>query len=100
LEGFHVGKKQASNKNKPARKTLKENEFYNPKTKRYEFHYVDATGKARVVSSYRLEASDPTPKGKKSVKSLREKEAEIVKAITDCLDIDGSKLTLLEVVSK
>jgi site-specific recombinase XerD len=61
---------------------------------------VDATGKARVVSSYRLEASDPTPKGKKSAKSLREKEAEIVKAITDCLDIDGSKLTLLEVVSK
>jgi hypothetical protein len=42
LEGFHVGKKQASNKNKPARKTLKENEFYNPKMKRYEFHYADA----------------------------------------------------------
>ena len=26
-------------KNKPARKTLQPNEFYNPKTKRYEYHY-------------------------------------------------------------
>lgn len=26
-------------KNKPARKTLRPNEYYNPKTKRYEYHY-------------------------------------------------------------
>lgn len=32
-------------KNKLARKTLKPNEYYNPETKRYEYHYKDALGK-------------------------------------------------------
>lgn len=31
-------------KNKPARKTLRANEYYNPKTKRYEYHYKDCFG--------------------------------------------------------
>lgn len=87
-------------KNKPARKTLKDNEYYNPKTKRYEYHYTDNLGKKRVISSYKLNATDQLPKGKKSTKSLREKEAEINAYLENSIDIDGAKLTLLEVVDR
>ena len=47
-----------SEKNKPSRRTLRTNEYYNPKTKRYEYHYKDCFGKERVISSYRLEVMD------------------------------------------
>ena len=87
-------------KNKPARKTLRPNEYYNPKTKRYEYHYKDCLGKERVISSYRLEMTDQLPKGKKSTKSLREKEAEINAYLKNSIDINGTKLTLLEVVDR
>ncbi len=95
-----MANKKTCEKNKPARKTLRENEYYNPKTKRYEYRYKDAIGKKRAISSYRLEKTDQVPKGKKAGKSLREKEEEL-KAQLDCnIDIDGAKLTLLEVVEK
>ena len=87
-------------KNKPARKALRPNEYYNPKTKRYEYHYKDCFGKERVISSYRLEITDQLPKGKKSTKSLREKEAEINAYLKNSIDINGTKLTLLEVVDR
>lgn len=96
----NMANKKASNKNKPARKTLRENEFFNPKTKRYEYRYKDVFGKNRVVSSYRLESTDQLPKGKKSGKSLREKEAEINALLDNNIDIDGAKFTLLDVVDK
>lgn len=59
-----MANKTTSEKNKPTRKTLRADEYYNPKTKRYEYHYKDALGKERVVSSYRLEPTDQLPKGK------------------------------------
>lgn len=89
-----------SEKNKPSRRTLRTNEYYNPKTKRYEYHYKDCFGKERVISSYRLEVMDQLPKGKKSSKSLREKEAELNAQLENSIDIDGAKLTLLEVVDR
>ena len=79
---------------------MRPNEFYNPKTKRYEYRYKDGLGKERVISSYRLEVTDQLPKGKRSGKSLREKEAEIEALLQDNLDIEGSRLTLLELVEK
>ena len=95
-----MANKTTSEKNKPARKTLRPNEYYNPKTKRYEYHYKDCFGKERVISSYRLEMTDQLPKGKKSSKSLREKEAELNAQLENNIDIDGAKLTLLEVVDR
>lgn len=89
-----------SEKNKPSRRTLRTNEYYNPKTKRYEYHYKDCFGKERVISSYRLEVMDQLPKGKKSSKSLREKEAELNAQLENSIDIDGAKLTLLEVIDR
>lgn len=95
-----MANKTTSEKNKPTRKTLRPNEYYNPKTKRYEYHYKDCFGKARVISSYRLEMTDQLPKGKRSSKSLREKEAEINACLENNIDVDGAKLTLLEVVDR
>lgn len=95
-----MANKKSSNKNKPTRTVLRENEFFNPKTKRYEYRYKDIFGKNRVVSSYRLRPTDQPPKGKKSGKSLREKEAEINALLAKNIDIDGTKLTLLDVVDK
>lgn len=95
-----MANKSMKQKNKPTRKTLRANEFYNPNTKRYEYRYVDVFGKKRVVSSYRLDPTDQVPKGRKSGKSLREKEAEINSQLKDNLDIDGAKLTLLEVTDR
>lgn len=95
-----MANRATSEKNKPTRKTLRPNEYYNPKTKRYEYHYRDCFGKERVLSSYRLEVTDQLPKGKKSSKSLREKEAELTAQLENRIDIDGAKLTLLEVVDR
>lgn len=95
-----MANKTISEKNKPTRKTLRPNEYYNPKTKRYEYHYKDCFGKARVISSYRLEMTDQLPKGKRSPKSLREKEAEVNACLENNIDVDGAKLTLLEVVDR
>lgn len=95
-----MANKTSIKKNKPVRKTLKANEYYNPKTKRYEYHYKDALGKKRVISSYRLEPTDQFPKDKRSGKSLREKEIELNVQLENNIDIDGTKLTLLEVVNR
>ena len=95
-----MANKTTSEKNKPTRKTLRPNEYYNPKTKGYEYHYKDCFGKARVISSYRLEMTDQLPKGKRSSKSLREKEAEVNACLENNIDVDGAKLTLLEVVDR
>lgn len=95
-----MANKKTGDKNRPSRKKLRENEFYNPKTKRYEYRYKDTLGRDRVVSSYRLEPTDQVPKGKRSGKSLREKEAEINALLANNIDIDGAKLTLLDVVAR
>ena len=94
----NMANKTSNDKNKPARKKLRENEYFNPKTKRYEYRYKDVFGKSRVISSYRLEPTDQVPKGKKPGESLREKEAEIQNLLAYGIDIDGAKLTLLEVI--
>ncbi|MDD3204137.1 MAG: tyrosine-type recombinase/integrase [Lachnospiraceae bacterium] len=95
-----MANKSTSDKNKPSRKALRANEFYNPKTKRYEYRYKDTLGKNRVISSYRLESTDQVPKGKKSGQSLREKEAELNGYLANNIDIDGAKLTLLDIIEK
>ena len=67
-----MANKTALDKNKPRRKKLRDNEYYNPKTKRYEYHYIDRLGKERVISAYRLDVHEQLPKGRRIGKSLRE----------------------------
>ena len=46
---------------------------------RYEYRYTDANGKRKSIYSWKLNANDPTPKGKKPGPSLRELELQIEK---------------------
>lgn len=48
---------------------------------RYAYRYIDSDGTARWVYSWKLTATDITPKGKSCVKCLRDLEVEIVQKI-------------------
>lgn len=47
-----------------------------------------------------MEATDQVPKGKRVWKSLREKDAEIQSLLENDINIDGSKLTLIELLNE
>lgn len=82
------------------RRKLKDGEYFNSANNRYEFHYTDTLGKKRVITSARLEPNDPLPKSKRGGKSLREKEAELLKLLQNGVDIDGGKITVYETTMK
>ena len=82
------------------RRKLKDGEYFNSSNNRYEYHYTDRLGKKRVITSARLEPNDPLPKSKRGGKSLREKEAEILKLLQNNIDVDGGKITVYETTLK
>lgn len=67
---------------------------------RYRFKYVDATGKANVIYSWRLDHNDKTPTGKKADLSLREKEKDIQVSLFNHISVNGGNMTVLELVEK
>lgn len=67
---------------------------------RYQYDYVDVFGKFKCVYSWKLEPTDPLPKGKRQCLSLREKELDIRKALNDSLAPYGGSLTVLDLVNK
>lgn len=66
----------------------------------YQYDYVDVFGKAKCVYSWKLEETDPLPKGKRKCIALREKEKEILKDLDDGLIPYGGNLTVLELTRK
>ncbi len=66
----------------------------------YQYDYVDLNGKPKCLYSWKLEATDPLPKGKRKCKSLREKEREIQRNMDDGIVPYGGQLTVLELVKK
>lgn len=66
----------------------------------YQYDYVDLNGKPKCLYSWKLEATDPLPKGKRKCKSLREKEREVQRSIDDGIEPYGGQLTVLELVKK
>lgn len=64
----------------------------------YQFDYVDLNGKPKCVYSWKLEPTDPLPKGKRKCLSLREKEKEIQKAIDNNIIPCGGSYTMLELL--
>ena len=91
-----MANKKRGTKVAPARKKLRDGEFYN--NGRYEYHYVDNSGRRRVVSSSRLDKTDALPKGKRMTLSLREREALIEDKLTHDISIDDSKTLFKDVV--
>lgn len=66
----------------------------------YQYDYVDLHGKPKCLYSWKLEPTDPLPKGKRKCKSLREKEREVQKDIDDGIVPYGGNLTVLELTKK
>lgn len=66
----------------------------------YQYEYVGIDGKTKCVYSWRLEPTDPLPKGKRNCQALREKEREIKKSIDDEIVPYGGQLTVLDLVKK
>ena len=67
---------------------------------RYAYKYIDPTGKPRFVYSWKLEATDSTPQGKRDGLSLREKEKQIRRDIEDAIIPRGGEMTVLDLVKK
>ena len=68
---------------------------------RYIYSYLDpVTKKRRYVYSWKLDARDKMPAGKKPDLSLREKEELIKRDIRDGISLTGGDMTVLELVEK
>lgn len=66
----------------------------------YQYNCVDTNGEPRCVYSWKLEPTDPLPSGKRKCLSLREKEREIQKDISDGIVSCGGNMTVLGLVKK
>lgn len=66
----------------------------------YLYDYVDINGKSKCLYSWKLEATDPLPHGKRKCKSLREKEREVQRAIDDGIQPNGGQLTVVDLAQK
>ena len=66
---------------------------------RYAYKYI-ADGKPRFIYSWRLNATDPLPKGKKACIPLREMKKEIQRDLMDGIDPSGAKMTVCELYKK
>lgn len=67
---------------------------------RYAYKYQGKDGKDKFVYSWRLNDTDPLPKGKRPCKSLREMEKEIQRDSMDGIDSFGKRMTLCELYQK
>lgn len=67
---------------------------------RYQYDYIDLNGVPKCFYSWKLEATDPLPAGKRKCKSLREKEREVKRDISDGIIPYGGQLTVLELAEK
>ena len=67
---------------------------------RYVYKYVDLLHKPHFLYSWKLEPTDKLPTGKKDDLSLREKIRQLQKDMVDGIDIQGSEMTVLELVKR
>ena len=67
---------------------------------RYVYKYHDILRKPHYLYSWKLEPTDKLPAGKKNDLSLREKIRQVQKDLVDGIDIQGSEMTVLELVKR
>lgn len=67
---------------------------------RYTYKYTGTDGKPKFIYSWRLNATDPLPKGKKTCIPLREMKKEIQRDLMDGIDPSGAKMTVCELYKK
>lgn len=66
---------------------------------KYQFKY-QVNGKPKFLYSWRLESTDPQPKGKKPGLSLRELEKQLGKDIDSQIDLNARNMTVMELVDR
>ncbi|MCC8077625.1 MAG: integrase DNA-binding domain-containing protein [Oscillospiraceae bacterium] len=81
------------------RKDAKGRILYNGETQdregRYRFRYQDAAGKRKTVYSWRLNETDPQPKGKRTCEALRTLEKQISRDLDNGINSQSaSKITV------
>ena len=67
---------------------------------RYAYKYIDSNGKQQFFYSWKLEATDRLPQGKRDCVSLREKEKQLQADIADQIIPRGGNMTVLQLVEK
>ena len=67
---------------------------------RYAYKYIGTDGKPKFIYSWRLNATDPLPKGKKTCQPLREMKKEIQRDLMDGIDPSGARMTVCELYKK
>ncbi|MCR5141174.1 MAG: site-specific integrase [Ruminococcus sp.] len=67
---------------------------------RYRYTYIDVSGKRKDVYSWRLDATDPYPDGRRRDLSLREKEKKVERNLLDQILADGGNYTVLHLVER
>lgn len=67
---------------------------------RYRFRYKGVDGKKHDIYSWRLEASDKTPRGKRNNLALRQQEKQIAIDLYDGVLSNGGNLTVVQLCEK
>lgn len=67
---------------------------------RYRFRYKDTDGTSRDIYSWRLEASDKTPPGKRDCLPLRIREKQIAASLMDGILVSGGNLTVVQLCDR
>ena len=67
---------------------------------RYVYKYYDILHKPHFLYSWKLEPTDKLPAGKRNDLSLREKIRQLQKDLMDGIDLQGSDMTVLELVNR
>lgn len=79
---------------------LRNGESQDKKNGRYIYKYYDILHKPHFLYSWKLEPTDKLPAGKKDDLSLREKIRQLQKDLADGIDVQGSEMTVLELVKR
>ena len=67
---------------------------------RYVYKYLNQCGEPKFLYSWRLNPTDPLPKGKRECESLREKEKELQRDELDGIDSSGKKISVCQLYEK
>ena len=101
VRGFlNERRKTMSEKRRDNRKRLLRNGESQRPDGRDVYKYYDAVKKQHFLYSWKLEPTDKLPAGKRDALSLREKIRQLQKDMVDGIDIQGSNMTVLELVKR
>ena len=101
VRGFlNERRKTMSEKRRDNRKRILRNGESQRPDGRYVYKYYDAMKKQHFLYSWKLEPTDKLPAGKRDDLSLREKIRQLQKDMVDGIDIQGSNMTVLELVKR